>query len=84
MLDQVERVLKPFFVENPCSDQWVGTAADLRNLMVSNDSPLSLSEVKKVPPPNWLGKHLKKLEEAMPWKFHQRKTKENMQWEVEK
>jgi len=79
LLDQIDRVLADFFALN-C--EWRGSVVALRTLLVADDSPLSSSEVKKIPAPNWLGKRIKKLAERDPVRFVLKKVNGAPEWRI--
>jgi hypothetical protein len=81
LLDQIDRVLASYF-GCPINDCWEGSSAALRNLLVAEDSPLSNSEIKKIPPPNWLGKNIRKLSERFPSRFLMHRTGTQNLWRL--
>jgi hypothetical protein len=81
LMDQIDRVLASYF-SSPLNDFWEGSSAALRNLLVAEDSPLSSSECKNVPPPNWLGKNVRKLSERFPSRFIMHRTGTQNLWRL--
>ena len=83
LLDQIERALADYF-DSPINEEWQGSAVALRNLLTADNSPLSSSEVKKIPPPNWLGKRMTKLAERFPERFSLHRSGKANEWRIEK
>jgi len=81
LMDQLDRVLASYF-SNPINSMWEGTAAELRNLMTAEDSPLSHSEIKNIPPPNWLGKNIRKLSDRFPGRYVAHRTGTQNLWRL--
>jgi len=81
LLEQLDRVFSDYF-SSPINDFWRGSAAALRNMMVASDSPLSSSEVKKIPASNWLGKNISKLSIRFPDRFIHHRSGRGCEWSI--
>jgi hypothetical protein len=79
LMEQIDRTLADYFKLN---STWCGSAAALRNLLVAEDSPLSSSEVKKIPAPNWVGKRLTKLAAHAPQRLEKKKVNGLIEWRI--
>lgn len=65
----------------PC---WTGTTAELRQLLLSESSPLSVYDKKEVPKPVWIGRRLEALSKRYPRRFvHKRSAQKNF-WQIYK
>jgi len=79
LLEQINRGLADHF---KLSAEWIGSAPALRNILAEDNSPLSRSEIKNLPAPNWLGKKLRKLEEIQPDRFSGKRRAAGTQWTI--
>lgn len=60
--------------------QWSGGTTELRNLMASEDGPLSKKEINDLPAPQWFGKALKKIAQEFPKQCVQKKVAGTNKW----
>jgi len=81
IMQQIDRALADHF-SCAINDYWEGSAQALLNILSAETSPLSLREIKKLPPENWLGRRLGKLAEHDPSRFVFKKKAAGNVWRI--